>query len=172
MKKYAITLIAVLCLMMTACSGNTAAPAETTAAETAAAAEAETAAETAAETETEAVPETETEAAAETAAQETAAASDKVAGEGETVEAEDIVDENAVPVTAADLKDGVYTPDSFTWKGAEASFEEDRKGRIAPGQLADFVILAQDPFETKGKDLHTIPVKATVIDGQCVYGGI
>ncbi len=108
MKKYAITLIAVLCLMMTACSGNTAAPAETTAAETAAAAEAETAAETAAETETEAVPETETEAAAETAAQETTAASDKVAGEGETVEAEDIVDENAVPVTAADLKDGVY----------------------------------------------------------------
>ena len=62
--------------------------------------------------------------------------------------------------------------DSFTWKGAEASFEEDRKGRIAPGQLADFVILAQDPFETKGKDLHTIPVKATVIDGQCVYGSI
>lgn len=122
--------MAALCLMMTACAGNTAAPAETeaAAAETTAleteavteAAETEAAAETtaaAAETEaaeTTAAPAAETEeetAAAEetgTAVQESAEASDKVAGAGETVEAEDIVDENAVPVTAADLKDGVY----------------------------------------------------------------
>ena len=130
MRKLFVVIMAALCLMMTACAGNTAAPAETeaAAAETTAleteavteAAETEAAAETtaaAAETEaaeTTAAPAAETEeetAAAEetgTAVQESAEASDKVAGAGETVEAEDIVDENAVPVTAADLKDGVY----------------------------------------------------------------
>lgn len=34
--------------------------------------------------------------------------SDQIAGEGETVEAVDVVDENAVPVTARDLQDGTY----------------------------------------------------------------
>ena len=36
--------------------------------------------------------------------------------------------------------------DSFTIRGAEASFEENFKGRIAPGFVADFTVLSRNPF--------------------------
>ena len=53
--------------------------------------------------------------------------------------------------------------------GAEASFEEHVKGRIAEGYLADFVILGADPFETEPAAIHEIPVLATYLGGRCVY---
>ena len=59
--------------------------------------------------------------------------------------------------------------DSFTVRGAEASFEETRKGRIAAGFLADFVVLGADPFETAPRELHRIPVLATYLGGRCVH---
>ena len=59
--------------------------------------------------------------------------------------------------------------DSFTIRSAEASFEENSKGRIAPGFLADFVVLGADPFETEPTALHQIPVLATYLGGRCVY---
>ena len=61
--------------------------------------------------------------------------------------------------------------DSFTIRGAEASFEEHGKGLIAPGFLADFTVLARNPFETAPEDLHTIPVHACYLGGRCVYDG-
>ena len=48
--------------------------------------------------------------------------------------------------------------DSFTIRGAEASFEENVKGRIAPGYLADFVVLSQNPFDVDPRALHDITV--------------
>ncbi len=59
--------------------------------------------------------------------------------------------------------------DSYTVRGAEASFEESVKGRIAPGYLADFVILGQNPFAVDPDEIHSIPVKATYLAGSCVY---
>ncbi len=59
--------------------------------------------------------------------------------------------------------------DSYTIAGARASFEEEFKGRIAPGMAADFVILGQDPFETEPEKLREIPVEATYVGGSCVY---
>lgn len=59
--------------------------------------------------------------------------------------------------------------DSFTIRGAEASFEENRKGRIQAGYFADFVVLGRDPFETDIRELHRIPVLATYLAGRCVY---
>jgi predicted amidohydrolase YtcJ len=59
--------------------------------------------------------------------------------------------------------------DSFTVHSAEASFEEDRKGRIREGYLADFVILGRDPFETAPREIHRIPILATYLGGRCVY---
>ncbi len=59
--------------------------------------------------------------------------------------------------------------DSFTIRGAEASFEEAFKGRIAPGFLADFTVLDRNPFETEPRALHSIRVLSTWLGGRCVY---
>lgn len=59
--------------------------------------------------------------------------------------------------------------DSFTICGARGSFEEAKKGRIAPGMLADFVVLGDDPFAAAPETIHKIPVLATFLGGKMVY---
>ena len=59
--------------------------------------------------------------------------------------------------------------ESFTVRGAEASFEEREKGRIAPGYLADFTVLEKDPFETLPRELHGIKVQAAYLGGRQVF---
>ena len=59
--------------------------------------------------------------------------------------------------------------DSFTTAGARASFEENIKGGIEPGYLADFVILSQDPFETEPCELHSISIEKTFLGGVEVF---
>ena len=59
--------------------------------------------------------------------------------------------------------------DSYTWRGAEASFEEKEKGRILPGQLADFVVLGEDPFTAEPDDIHRIQVLETWLGGVCAF---
>ena len=49
------------------------------------------------------------------------------------------------------------------------SFEENEKGCIREGQLADFVILSDNPFETDPGRLSGILVLETVLGGRCVY---
>ena len=56
--------------------------------------------------------------------------------------------------------------DSFTFRGAEASFEENIKGRIKVGQLADFVILDKDPFKVAPEDIRKIKVLAAYLGGR------
>ena len=60
--------------------------------------------------------------------------------------------------------------DSFTIRGAEASFEEKRKGRIARGLIADFTVLDQNPFDIEARKLHTVSVHACYLGGRCVCG--
>ena len=62
--------------------------------------------------------------------------------------------------------------DSFTTAGAYASFEENIKGTIAPGMLADFVVLGADPFETDVNKLKDIPVLATYVGGKQVFKAV
>ena len=59
--------------------------------------------------------------------------------------------------------------DSFTIHGAEASFEEKIKGRIAPGFLADFTVLRENPFEVPPRRLHEIEIESCWVGGTCVY---
>lgn len=47
--------------------------------------------------------------------------------------------------------------------------EENRKGRIKAGLLADFVILDRDPLRTKNADLRDIKVLETIKRGQTVW---
>ena len=58
---------------------------------------------------------------------------------------------------------------SYTAEGAYASFEEDVKGRIAPGMLADFVVLSDDPFGAEPGELAKIHAELTVLGGRVVY---
>lgn len=76
-------------------------------------------------------------------------------------------------------KDKIYHPeekfsvqeaiDSFTIRGAEASFEEKIKGKIQESMLADFVVLDENPFETEVSDLKDISISATYLGGKKVY---
>jgi predicted amidohydrolase YtcJ len=51
-------------------------------------------------------------------------------------------------------------------------FEESRKGRIAEGLLADFVILDRNPLDTPLDAIRSITVVATIKDGVTVYGAL
>lgn len=59
--------------------------------------------------------------------------------------------------------------DSYTWKSAHASFEENTKGKIQKGMVADFVVLGGNPFDTDPYKLHEIPVLKTFLNGECVF---
>ncbi len=83
-------------------------------------------------------------------------------------------------VTRQDLQGfGPYLPDqaftvqealdSFTSAGAWASFEEDLKGQIQPGMLADFVVLEEDPFGAEPERIKDIRIIATYLEGCQVY---
>jgi predicted amidohydrolase YtcJ len=52
---------------------------------------------------------------------------------------------------------------------AYASFEGNRKGTIAPGHLADIVILSTDIFSLPTSKLLDAVVSVTVFDGKIVY---
>jgi hypothetical protein len=56
-----------------------------------------------------------------------------------------------------------------TVHGAYASFEEDIKGTLEPGKLADFVILEKDPHDVDPDDIKNIRIMRTVLGGKTVY---
>ncbi|MCX5914788.1 MAG: amidohydrolase family protein, partial [Deltaproteobacteria bacterium] len=58
-----------------------------------------------------------------------------------------------------------------TINSAYASFEEDVKGSIAKGKLADLVILAEDPFTVDIEKVPEIRVEKTFLGGKIVYNG-
>lgn len=58
---------------------------------------------------------------------------------------------------------------AVTCNGACQYFEENRKGTIAPGKLADFVILDGNPLETEPEALRGIQVLETIKEGKSVY---
>jgi predicted amidohydrolase YtcJ len=56
-----------------------------------------------------------------------------------------------------------------TMNGAYASYEENLKGSIEPGKLADLVVLGRDPFKEDPSTLVTIPIERTMTGGKWVY---
>ena len=56
-----------------------------------------------------------------------------------------------------------------TVNAAYQYFEESRKGSIAPGKNADFVLLDHNPLRMDPQKLREARVLATIKDGVCVY---
>ena len=57
----------------------------------------------------------------------------------------------------------------WTLDGAYATFEENIKGSISPGKLADFVVLEKDPRRVPPDTIKDIAVHATYLAGEKVY---
>jgi predicted amidohydrolase YtcJ len=58
---------------------------------------------------------------------------------------------------------------AYTSGAAWASFDEQRKGTIAPGMLADLVMLSTDIFKAPPSKLAAVTVVMTIFDGKIVY---
>ena len=56
----------------------------------------------------------------------------------------------------------------YTEEGAYCSFEEGKKGRLIPGQYADFVVLSEDIFAANNQ-IKSIGVEMTVMNGAVTY---
>jgi predicted amidohydrolase YtcJ len=58
---------------------------------------------------------------------------------------------------------------AYTSMGSFSSFEEDRKGLLKAGYLADLIVLSEDLFTVDPMGIHQIKVEMTIVDGQIVY---
>lgn len=56
-----------------------------------------------------------------------------------------------------------------TYNGAYASYEEDIKGSLEPGKLADLIILSEDITAIPKEKLNEVLVDMTIIDGKIEY---
>jgi len=82
-------------------------------------------------------------------------------------------------VTRTDMKGNVWGPKQKitveeairvgTQNGAYASYEENLKGSITAGKLADLVVLGRDPFKENPSSLVTIPTERTMVGGRWTY---
>jgi predicted amidohydrolase YtcJ len=82
-------------------------------------------------------------------------------------------------VTRTDIRGTVWGPKQKvtveeairvgTLHGAYASFEENEKGSLTPGKLADLVVLGRDPLREDPSTLITIPIERTMVGGRWVY---
>jgi predicted amidohydrolase YtcJ len=57
----------------------------------------------------------------------------------------------------------------YTSAGAFAANEENAKGSLAPGRLADLVVLSDDPGEMPGDELASLLVEMTFVDGRVAW---
>jgi len=82
-------------------------------------------------------------------------------------------------VTRTDSKGNVWGPKQRisleeairvgTMNGAYASYEENSKGSIEAGKLADLVVLGRDPFKEDPSNIINIPIERTMTGGKWVF---
>lgn len=71
-----------------------------------------------------------------------------------------------IPEQCISILDALKT---YTINAAYASFEEDVKGTIKEGKLADLVILNTNPLECKPEEIKDLQIIETIIRGKTVY---
>ncbi len=57
----------------------------------------------------------------------------------------------------------------FTWGSAYAEFQENEKGTLGPGMIADLVILSDDIFTIDPNKIGDVSVLLTVVDGKVAF---
>jgi predicted amidohydrolase YtcJ len=73
-------------------------------------------------------------------------------------------------IIGADQKISPYIAlKSITAWAAYQGFEEDTKGTITPGKMADFVILDKNPLKIDPMQIMNIQVLETIKEGNSVY---
>ena len=60
--------------------------------------------------------------------------------------------------------------EAYTMGAAFAEFQENEKGSITPGKLADMVILSDNILDLKPEAIRNVKVKITIVGGKLVYG--
>jgi predicted amidohydrolase YtcJ len=58
---------------------------------------------------------------------------------------------------------------SYTLNAAYAAFEEDIKGSLSPGKLADITVLSKDIMSVSEAEIPATEVLYTMVGGQVVY---
>ena len=71
-----------------------------------------------------------------------------------------------LPAEGVDIYDAV---DNYTKESAYVSFDENKKGRLMPGYLADLVILDRNIFEVPSMEIKDVRPVATMVGGEVVY---
>jgi len=59
----------------------------------------------------------------------------------------------------------------YTLNGAYLAKEENIKGSIEPGKLADMIVIDRDVLSIPVDEIKNITVLTTIVDGQIVYQG-
>jgi predicted amidohydrolase YtcJ len=59
--------------------------------------------------------------------------------------------------------------EGFTAGAAYAAYVENRQGKLAPGHLADLIVLERDPFTCDPGELRELQSSATMVGGEWVY---
>lgn len=58
---------------------------------------------------------------------------------------------------------------AYTSMGAFSSFEENKKGLLKPGFLADLIVFSEDIFTLDPMRIHEVKVEITLVDGKIVF---
>ena len=58
---------------------------------------------------------------------------------------------------------------SYTWNAAYAGFEEDIKGSLVAGKLADITVLSKDIMTAPENEIPSAEVVYTIVGGKIVY---
>lgn len=57
----------------------------------------------------------------------------------------------------------------YTSQAAHLAFEENDKGSLTPGRLADIAVLSKDPTRVDPDDIRSVEVEATIVGGELVW---
>jgi len=58
---------------------------------------------------------------------------------------------------------------AYTIDGAHSAWEDEFKGSIEPGKLADLVVLDRDPLTIPADDLKNVNAVITIVNGRISY---